>query len=82
MKTNLTGEPPVSEHPIYGLGDLHLPPGRGTIPLKDLFRRVSFRNDPSCCVELFSGSHSLAPEALQAARELRELAAIEERIAS
>ena len=24
QKTNLTGEPPVSEHPVYGLGDLHL----------------------------------------------------------
>src|SRR3712207_8924743 len=33
MKTNLTGEPPVSEHLVYGLGDLHLPPGRGTIPV-------------------------------------------------
>jgi sugar phosphate isomerase/epimerase len=82
MKTNLMGEPPVSEHPVYGLGDLHLPPGRGIIPLKDVFRRVGFPNNASCCVELFSGFHSLAQEALQAARELRELAAIEERIAS
>jgi sugar phosphate isomerase/epimerase len=29
QKTNLTGEPPVSEHPVYGLGDLHLPRGGG-----------------------------------------------------
>src|SRR5829696_5659189 len=36
QKTNLTGEPPVSEHHVYGLGDLHLPPGRGTVPLGDL----------------------------------------------
>jgi sugar phosphate isomerase/epimerase len=74
MKTNLLGEPPVSEHPVYGLGDLHLAPGRGTIPLEDLFRRVDFPNDPSCCVELSSECYPLVPEALHAARELRELA--------
>jgi hypothetical protein len=70
MKTNLTGDPPVSEHPVYGLGDLHLPPGRGTIPLEDLFRLVEFPENPSCCVELSPGFYSLAPEALQAARKI------------
>jgi len=70
MKTNLTGDPPVSEHPVYGLGDLHLPPGRGTIPLEDLFRRVIFPENPSCCVELSPDFYSLAPEALQSAREI------------
>ena len=74
MKTNLLGEPPVSEHPVYGLGDLHLPPGRGIIPLEELFRRVDFPNDPSCCVELSPEWCPLVPEALHAARELRELA--------
>jgi sugar phosphate isomerase/epimerase len=74
MKTNLIGEPAVSEHPVYGLGDLHLPPGMGTIPLGDLFRRVDLPEDPSCCVELCPDLYSLAPEALHAARELRELA--------
>ena len=77
QKTNLTGVPPVSEHPVYGLGDLHLPPGRGTIPLKDMFRRVDFPKDPTCCVELCPDFYSSAPEALQAARELGELAAWE-----
>ncbi|MDP9440063.1 MAG: sugar phosphate isomerase/epimerase, partial [Actinomycetota bacterium] len=52
QKTNLTGEPPVSEHTVYGLGDLHLPPGSGTIPLEDLFNRMGFPERPSCCVEL------------------------------
>ncbi len=80
MKTNLTGEPPVSEHPVYGLGDLHLPPGRGVIPLEDLFRRVDFPGNPSCCVELFSGFYSSAPEALSAARELGLAGATKERI--
>src|ERR671917_990783 len=74
QKTNLTGQPPVSEHPIYGLGDLHLPPGRGTVPLVDLFRRVDFPEGLSCCVELCTELYSLVPEALQAARELGELA--------
>ena len=77
QKTNLTGVPQVSEHPVYGLGDLHLPPERGTIPLKDLFRRVDFPQDPTCCVELCLDLYSLAPEALQTTRELGELAAWE-----
>ncbi len=70
QRTNLTGEPPVSEHTVYGLGDLHLPPGRGTIPLEDLFRRMEFSGRPSCCVELSPEGFSLVPEALRAAREL------------
>lgn len=78
MKTNLTGEPPVSEHHAYGLGDLHLPPGRGTIPLRDLFRRVGFPENTSCCVELRPDLYSQAPEALRAARELTE--AVRERV--
>jgi sugar phosphate isomerase/epimerase len=73
-KTNLTGVPPVSEHPVYGLGDLHLPPGRGTIPLRDIFSRVDFPEDPTCCVELSPDLCSSAPEAIRAARELGELA--------
>jgi sugar phosphate isomerase/epimerase len=73
-RTNLTGEPPVSEHAVYGLGDLHLPPGRGAIPLRELFGRVDFPENPSCCVELSPDLYSLAPEALHAARELAESA--------
>jgi sugar phosphate isomerase/epimerase len=72
MRTNVTGEPPVSEDPIYGLGDLHLPPGRGTIPLDEMFRRVDFPENPACCVELSPDLYSLAPEAIRAARELIE----------
>ena len=68
MKTNLLGEPPVSEHPVYGLGDLHLPPGMGTIPLEDLFRRVNFPENPLCCVELSPDFYPLAPQALRSAR--------------
>lgn len=74
MKTNLIGEPAVSEHSVYGLGDLHLQPGMGIIPLGDLFQRVDFPEGPSCCVELCPNLYSLAPDALHAARELRELA--------
>jgi sugar phosphate isomerase/epimerase len=74
QKTNLTGVPPVSEHPVYGWGDLHLPPGRGTIPLKEMFWRVDFPENPTCCVELCPELYSLAPEALRAACELGKLA--------
>ena len=70
QRTNLTGEPQVSEHTVYGLGDLHLPPGRGTIPLEALFRRIDFPEEPSCCVELSSEHFSSVPEALNGAREL------------
>ena len=82
MKTNLTGVPPVSEHPVYGWGDLHLPPGRGAIPLEDLFRRVDFPEEHSCCVEIFSDFYSLASEALQAARELGLTGALQERVSA
>ena len=58
---------------IYGVGDLHLPPGRGSIPLTDLFLRLDFPADPSCCVELSPWSFHEAPEALLAARKLSEL---------
>ena len=61
--------------PVYGVGDLHLPPGRGSIPLVELFRRLEFPADPSCCVELSPGLFREAPEALYAARELSELSA-------
>jgi hypothetical protein len=64
--------PPVSEHPVYGLGDLHLPPGRGTIPLRDTFLRVDFPENLACCVELSPDLCSLGAEALRAARELGE----------
>jgi sugar phosphate isomerase/epimerase len=80
QKTNLTGEPQVSEHTVYGLGDLHLPPGKGTIPLEDLFRRIEFPERPSCCVELSPEGFSLVPEALQAARELSFAVAPRERV--
>ena len=72
QKTNLTGEPQVSEHTVYGLGDLHLPPGRGTIPLEGLFRQVTFPEIPSCCVELSPDFYPLASQALRSARGLVE----------
>jgi sugar phosphate isomerase/epimerase len=70
QKTNLTGVPSVSEHTAFGLGDLHLPPRRGTIPLEELLRRIDFPEHPSCCVELAPEFFHLVPEALDAAREL------------
>lgn len=74
MKPNLTGQPPVSEHPVYGLGDLHLPPGTGTIPLQDALHRADFTQNPSCCVELLSpDTYTSAPEAIQSTRNLTKL---------
>lgn len=55
---------------VYGAGDLHLPPGRGSIPLAELFRRLDFPADPSCCVELSPALFDEAPEAIRLAREL------------
>ena len=80
QRTNFTGEPQVSEHTVYGLGDLHLPPGRGTIPLEDLFRRMAFLERPSCCVELSPEGFSQIPEALHATRELDRAVAPRERV--
>jgi sugar phosphate isomerase/epimerase len=70
------GEPRVAERLTYGTGDLHLPPGRGTIPLEELFRRVGFPHDPTVCVELLPGLHPLAKEAVEAARRLGESAGV------
>ena len=70
QRTNVMGEVRVSEHTVYGLGDLHLPPGRGTIPLVELFRRMEFPENPSCCVELSPELFTLVPEALHATREI------------
>ena len=78
QRTNVTGEVQASEHTVYGLGDLHLPPGRGTIPLEELFRRMEFPENPSCCVELYPELFSLIPEALHAAREISLVVAARE----
>ncbi|MBA3793813.1 MAG: sugar phosphate isomerase/epimerase [Rubrobacter sp.] len=80
QRTNLTGEPQVSEHTAYGLGDLHLPPGRGTIPLEDLFRRMDFPEKPRCCVELSPEHFTSVPEGLRAARSLSLAVAHRERV--
>lgn len=64
------GESRVFERLTYGIGDLHLPPGMGSIPLEDLFRSTAFTQNPTCCMELFPGLLHLAKEALASAREL------------
>lgn len=68
------GEPRVAERLAYGTGDLHLPPGHGTIPLEELFENVGFPRNPTCCVELYPGLWPLAAEAVGAARELEKAA--------
>jgi sugar phosphate isomerase/epimerase len=56
----------LPERHAYGLGDLHLPPGRGSIPLE----RVLIPHRPSCCVELAPDFAPLAAEAVEAARRV------------
>jgi hypothetical protein len=72
--------PPSSKHTVYGLGDLHLPPGRGNISLKELFRRIDFPEKPSCCVELAPEFFPLIPGALNTARELALVVAVREHV--
>lgn len=66
------GESRVSERLAYGIGDLHLPPGRGGIPLKELFGSTLFPSGATCCVELHPSLRPLASEAISAARKLLE----------
>lgn len=64
------GEARLSERMAYGIGDLHLPPGRGTIPLKALFEKAPFPRAGTCCVELQPSLRPLAREALESACSL------------
>lgn len=67
-------EPEPTERLAYGLGDLHLPPGKGIVPLEELFSRVEFPQAATCCVELPSGTgRGVVEDALDAARTLVEL---------
>lgn len=68
------GESRAAERLARGVGDLHLPPGRGTIPLEDLFGKIKFPRTPTCCVELHPGIRPLAAEAVEAARKLEKSA--------
>ncbi len=70
QRVNLAGEPPVSEHRAFGFGDLHLPPGSGTIPLVELFESVDFPLASSYCAELSDEFPHLAGEALAGARRM------------
>ena len=63
------GESRVAERLAYGIGDLHLPPGSGAIPLEKLFENIPFPQARTCCVELYPGLRHLAKETLAAARE-------------
>lgn len=65
------GELEPSERLAYGLGDLHLPPGQGSLPLAELSQRLRLPKKPTCCVELAPGApNGVVAEALGAARAL------------
>lgn len=70
------GEIKISERHAYGVGDLHLPPGRGKLPLEELMRRARFDGETTCCVELSPGLRPLASEAVESARALAAKAAV------
>lgn len=70
QKVNLAGEPPVSEHRAFGFGDLHLPPGSGTITLVELFESVDFPFASSYCAELSDEFPHLVGEALAGTRRI------------
>ncbi len=60
----------LPERLASGFGDLHLPPGRGSIPLEELLAGSGFPEGISCCVELAPGFEEAVPEALSEARRL------------
>lgn len=71
------GEPRAAERLAYGIGDLHLPPGRGTIPLEELLRTTEFPQNPTACVELPASLRPRAKEAVEAARKLGGLVGVD-----
>ena len=77
QRTNVTGGAGFRAHRLRA-GRPAPPPGRGTIPLEELFRRMEFPENPSCCVELSPELFSLIPEALHAAREISLVVAARE----
>ncbi len=64
-----------TERLSYGIGDLHMPPGKGQIPLEELFAKVKFPRADTCCVELPSGTpRVVTEEAIDDARTIVGLA--------
>jgi len=66
----------LPERLASGFGDLHLPPGRGTIPLQRLLAESGLPEGVSCCVELAPGFEEAVPEALSEARRLGAAAVV------
>jgi len=77
--TDNLGRPLLDEHAdpdeslVLGMGDLHLPPGWGSIPLPELFA-IPFPQDPIATLEMKPMFHPHAAEALAMTRALRALA--------
>lgn len=58
-----------AENLIHGLGDLHLPPGWGAIPLESVFR-IDFPREPIVLLELNPRFDAHLPEILATIRQL------------
>lgn len=70
----ITSESEPTERLAFGLGDLHLPPGKGSIPLAELFSKIEFTQAETCCVELPANtSRAVCKMSLDSARDLVEL---------
>jgi sugar phosphate isomerase/epimerase len=71
-RTQLDGEVDVDERLALGDGDLHLPPGWGTIPLREVFQ-IPFPRRPIVVLELRPHFAEHLPEVLTTTRALLAL---------
>lgn len=68
-QTELDGDADINEKLALGNGDLHLPPGWGAIPLRDVFA-VDFPQQPTVILELRPHFEEHLAEALATTRDL------------
>ncbi len=68
-RTQLDGAVAADEYVALGDGDLHLVPGWGVVPFRDVFT-IPFPHDPIVIVELRSQFDEHIPEALHVTQEL------------
>lgn len=69
-------EPEACERITRGLGDLHLPPGSGNVPIEAALSLLDLSRIRTSCVELSANSYHQAAEALQSARQLARPGAV------
>ncbi len=75
-RTQLDGTVDIDERLALGDGDLHLIPGWGAVPLREVFQ-IPFPHQPIVILELRPHFEEHLPEALRVTRELVEMQAAE-----